>query len=131
MPDSYLPPPGEPLPAEEVRVPKARDTLRLLEPGKQPFVRLIECRRAEEPIPADVLVFEVEVGLAQRKIHDVRRWERVAVLFWEGDVASPEVLALRADFPLVPHLNLTAVFRSFDTGGGSRSGRSSRRHPEA
>jgi hypothetical protein len=94
------------LPGEEARAPKARDVLRLLEQVKPPFVRLIGCRRVADPLPADAVVFDVEVELPQHKIHDVRRWERIAALFWDGDVATPEVLALRADFPPVPHLNL-------------------------
>ena len=59
----------------------------------------------------ETLVIEVEVELPQRnRIHDIRRFERVAVIFDPTDELVPEVLALRADFPHVPHLNL----RSFE-----------------
>ncbi len=39
-------------------------------------------------------------------MHDVRRKERIAVTFKPADNWYPEVVALRADFPKVPHTNL-------------------------
>jgi proteasome lid subunit RPN8/RPN11 len=70
--------------------------------GRQPFVRLVECRRngAEEAV-----VVDVEVELGQELAHDIRPIERIA-LIWAEQGAAPVALALRQDFPSVPHLVL-------------------------
>jgi hypothetical protein len=102
---TYLEPPGERIDPGDLRVPKACDVAGLLKTGEYPFSEFLECRRVEEPAPAEVVVFEVEVEVGQDSQHDVRRLERVAAVFREDDAAAPEALALRPDFPLVPHLN--------------------------
>ena len=101
---TYLEPPGERIDPGTLRVTKARDVAGLLKTG-YPFCEFLECRRVEEPAPAEVVVFEVEVEVGQVSKHDVRRRERVAAVFREDDAAAPETLALRPDFPPVPHLN--------------------------
>jgi hypothetical protein len=101
----YLEPPGERVDPGELRVAKPLDVARLLEEGVLPFSQFLECRRVGEPRPAEVVVFEVEVEVGQHPKHDIRRCERLAAVFREDDAAAPEVLALRADFPPVPHLN--------------------------
>jgi len=100
---TYLEPPGERIDPGDLQVPKAREVARLLRTDDLPFCEVLECRSVEEPAPAEVVVFEVEVG--QYPEHDVRRRERVAAIFREDDAAAPETLALRSDFPTVPHLN--------------------------
>lgn len=112
---SYLDPPGERVGFDDLRIPKARDLVRVLCPGKLPFSRLLECRRAEEPASAEAVVFEVEVEVGQHPRNDVRRHERVAAVFREDDRVVPAVLALRPDFPFVSHLN------SLDSGEIPRS----------
>lgn len=102
---TYLDPPGERVDPSDLRVPKARDVAGLLRTGDLPFCELLECRRVEEPVLAEVVVFEVEVEVGQHPKRDVRRQERVAAVFREDDAAAPETLALRANFPSVPHLN--------------------------
>lgn len=102
---TYLEPPGEWIDPGDLRVPKARDVTGLLRTGDLPFCELLECRRIEEPAPAEVVVFKVEVEVGQHPKHDIRRQERVAAVFREDDAAAPEALALRPDFPPVPHLN--------------------------
>ncbi|MDP9474224.1 MAG: Mov34/MPN/PAD-1 family protein [Actinomycetota bacterium] len=104
----YLEAPGEPVAPEDLRVPKARDLARVLRAGKLQYCRFLECRRVEEPRKAEAVVFEVEVELAQHLEHDIRRREQVAAVFREDDALWPEALALRADFPLVPHVNATS-----------------------
>jgi len=56
------------------------------------------------------LTITVEVELGQRNVHDIRREESIGVVFDPTDRLAPEVLALRADFPVTPHQNL----RSFE-----------------
>jgi hypothetical protein len=100
---TYLEPPGRRVDPGDLRVPKARDVAWLLRTSDLPFCELLECRRAEAPTAAEVVVVEVEVG--QHPAHDIRQRERVAAVFREDDKTVPEALALRPDFPLVPHIN--------------------------
>ncbi len=104
--DTYLSVQGEAITSEELRIPKAREVVYALQLDAIPFVRLVECRRLPESSHAEVIVFDVEVELGQRQIHDIHQYERLAAIFDRNDTTSPEVLALRADFPRVPHLNL-------------------------
>ena len=102
---SYADPPGERIGFDDLTVEKARNLVRILRPGSLPYCELLECRRLEDPHKADVVVFEVEVQRGQRTANDVRRRERVAAVFREDDALAPEALALRSDFPSVPHVN--------------------------
>ena len=68
------------------------------------FVTLRELRRQGDP-PADVIVFDIEPERPQKLHNDIRGLETVAVLFGDDDQLYPEVLALREDFPMVPHVN--------------------------
>ncbi len=106
MSDTYLPAPGEPLPKEELSIPKALEFASTLFSGSSPFVWFIECRYLSQDRLAEVIVFDVEVELGQRKRYDIHRFEHIAVIFDHADTTYPEVLALRNDFPCVPHLNL-------------------------
>jgi hypothetical protein len=51
------------------------------------------------------VVLDVDVERPQILAADIRREERLAVTFDPADMAPPEVLALRADFPMVLHIN--------------------------
>ncbi len=107
MPDTYLDAPGGVIAPDNLHLAKAQETARILGSGALPFVWFVECRRiGERDAGGEVVVFDVEVELSQRKAQDIRRRERVAVIFYQGDAAMPEVLTLRADFPLVGHLNV-------------------------
>jgi integrative and conjugative element protein (TIGR02256 family) len=80
------------------------------------WVSFVECRCHEAPRKsgrsgqpqAESVVFDVEVELPQPRFraHDIHRQERIAVSFWAEDTSYPEVLALREDFPAVPHINI-------------------------
>jgi proteasome lid subunit RPN8/RPN11 len=70
--------------------------------GRHPFVRVIECRRADR---YEAVIFEVEIEIDQEPVYDIRHVERIALIF-AGDGAEPTAFALRHDFPPVPHLIL-------------------------
>ena len=99
---------GVPSLAENLSVGRAQELVGFLKTEGNPFVRLQECRS----VPLDgggsfeVVVLEVDVEVPQRPRHDIRPVERIGVRFSVDSLLPPEVLALRADFPLVPHLNL-------------------------
>lgn len=84
---------------------KARDLALILESGVLPYVELVECKA----IPGDryeTVILRIYVEVGQHPVHDVRRIESIAVRFDVQDEATPEILALREDFPQVPHLNI-------------------------
>jgi hypothetical protein len=81
-------------------------TRRLLAAGHNPWVRLVEVKRAGGADENDTIVFDAEVELSQSVVCDIHPVERVSVSFGAADSTWPEVLALRTDFPYVPHLNL-------------------------
>ncbi len=99
---------GEVVTTRVLGTPKARELARLLESDQLQYARLIDCRRAP---PFDVVSLELDVEVAQLRAYDIRPVERLAIVFDDADRFAPEVLALRADFPVVPHLNL----RSWET----------------
>ena len=92
-------------------VSRARELAELLRAGEIPFARLVSLSKTED---TDIVTFEVDVELAQDRIHDIRLQERLSTEFSRDDRWTPEVFALRRCFPFVPHLNLrdTAVPRS-------------------
>lgn len=119
MSDSNVSLNGRVVEVGELRVPKARELARALHSGALNWVRPVECRRLdagdENVLPelagSEVLIFDVEAEVPQRRVNDVRPVERVAVAFWAEDNTYPETLALRGDFPQVAHTNL----RTFET----------------
>src|SRR5262249_44054366 len=74
--------------------------------GGEAYARLVEVRRVNGPGPGDVVVMDVQVERPQRIVHPILHEERIAVIFFDHDSTFPDVLALRADFPHVPHTNL-------------------------
>ncbi len=83
-------------------MPKARDVAEFLARG-HPYARLVESRVTDTE---DIVVVDLDVEVPQAPVHDIRRVERVSVGFDRKDQRTPEVLALRVDFPVTPHQNL-------------------------
>ena len=75
----------------------------LTKAGRDAFVELKGLRRQAEP-PADVVVLDVKTERPQKPKKDIRLVETLAVVFQDSEDNHPEVLALRRDFPIVPHL---------------------------
>jgi len=99
----FMIPPGEPATTEELRLQKALALANALAQDQIEYSSLIEVRKAEN---AEIVVFDVEVEMPQLRTHPVNPSERIAVVFFDPDEVTPEVLLLRADFPQVPHINL-------------------------
>lgn len=87
-----------------LEIPKAKSFARLA--AQYDFSKLIECRKYSDNKNTEVVVVEVDVERPQRIRHPIRHKEILAIEFSRDDDRFPEVLALRKDFPLVPHLNL-------------------------
>lgn len=86
-----------------LEITKARDLALSLSAERIAFARFVECRRRDE---LEVVVFDVDVEIAQIQFHPIRACERISVSFHSLDDNVPIVYALREDFPPVPHLNL-------------------------
>ncbi|MCU1300705.1 MAG: ThiF family protein [Candidatus Sulfotelmatobacter sp.] len=106
MADEFLLAPGEPSTVPLLAVPKARQLADYLKAGHNPWVRLVEVKWAGGTDESNTVVFDVDVELSQTTVHDIHPVERISVSFTATDSNWPEVLALRSDFPYVPHLNL-------------------------
>lgn len=98
----FLPAPGDVVDVSTFVIPRAHELAQVLARGL-PYVTLLDCRREGE---VEVVVIELEIEIGQRVAADIRRFERVAIKFSNDEESLPETVALRADFPLVPHLNL-------------------------
>lgn len=86
-----------------LRAPKAKELALVLLRADVHFAELVECRLSER---CDTVVFEVDVPVPQLPVYAIEKKERIAVHFDLEDRAAPEVLAIREDFPLVPHRNI-------------------------
>lgn len=102
MGEEFINMPGDIVKPENLRIPKAKDLINTIQIS--PYCRLIGCIRTQ--FDDEIVVFQTEVELGQRKVYDIQRYEHLAVRFGASDLFTPEVFALRADFPKVPHLNI-------------------------
>lgn len=100
----YLAAPGEIIKLGDLRILKAVEVAAIV--TRLPYFKFIECRKITKPAEAEVVVFDADVEVGQQINYDILRSERIAAKFSVTDDLSPEVLALREDFPIVPHLNL-------------------------
>ena len=100
---SYLNVSGELVRPNALEISKATDLALSLLTERIDFARLVECRRRDG---FEVVVFDVDVEIAQEKRYPIRACERISASFRKKDDMVPMVHALRKDFPRVPHLNL-------------------------
>lgn len=107
MPGSYLEPTGIVVQPSSLALPRAKALAEAVGGRGLPFVKFVECRQyTVGGQTAETVVFDVEVERPQRPVNDIRRVERISVTFAPSDDYYPEVLALRDNFPRVPHTNL-------------------------
>lgn len=93
---------GKVIPASNLIISKAEEFANAVESSD--YAWLVECRRPTSD--KEIIVFDTKVQVGQKPVHDIRKHERLAVKFEKMDNKIPDVLALRKDFPHVPHLNL-------------------------
>ncbi len=104
MSSEFIDAPGELVEPGDLKIPKASDLAAALVDAKIEFCKLVECRSTDT---TNVIVVDFEVELGQKRVHDIQGIERIAVQFEADDVRIPKALALRADFPFVPHINIS------------------------
>ena len=100
---------GTQVDANTVKIPRARELVAALSGGGLDFVRLVECRQRDAGAggtEAEIIVIDLDIRSPQLIKNDIQFVERIAVVLQIDDETYPEVLALRSDFPLVPHRNL-------------------------
>jgi integrative and conjugative element protein (TIGR02256 family) len=92
----------------ELAEPVTAGLERAIASGSVGWTKLIDCRRSGIH---EAVVFDVGVDVPQEPADDIRPTERIAVVVKQGAPDdTPEVLALRADFPRdVMHLNLRSA----------------------
>ena len=109
MSDEFLEAPGIVVTPETFVAERAKLLCRAISDGRLDYVQLTECRqtaRSGDGLTEDVVVVDVVVERPQVVENDIRRVERLAIVFRSDDNWYPQVLSLRSDFPVVPHLNL-------------------------
>lgn len=110
MTEAFFAAPGTSASINALVIPHAQDLTKHLMRQINPYARLIDVRiegKGSERLEA--IIFDVDVELSQITKFDICATERVSVSFTSKDEGWPEVLALRQNFPLVPHLNLRSV----------------------
>lgn len=93
--------PGEVVAPADLVLPRARALAGHLLGELVSFVSFVECRRDGT---REIVVFDCDAEVPQAPVSDIRGRERVAAVFEPDDRELPIVLALRQDFPTVPHL---------------------------
>jgi len=88
--------------ASSLSLPKAVELVNLLLKEALPYAHLVSCYRDAD---SEIVVIDIEPEVPQHPVFDVRAVERIAIVFKAADEAHQEVLALRKDFPIVPHMN--------------------------
>lgn len=109
MSEEFLEAPGIVVTPETFVAERAKLLCKAICDGRLDYIQLIECRQTACSGPGlteDVVVVDVTVERPQVVENDIRRAERLAIVFRSDDDWYPQVLSLRGDFPDVPHLNL-------------------------
>jgi len=94
------------VPLGALKCNKAKELAELLDSKALDYIHLNECRVLIEEPKFEIVIFTIEVERSQEIAHDIKAVETIAVLFDPSDKCTPEVFALREDFPKVPHTNL-------------------------
>ncbi|MCC6589054.1 MAG: ThiF family adenylyltransferase [Bryobacterales bacterium] len=99
-------PPGVLVHPAGLTIPRAKALCGYLDSRLNPYAALVETRQM--PSGAEVIVLDLDIEVPQVRANGISCTERLAVAFEPDDSRCPEVLALRQDFPWVPHANLRA-----------------------
>ena len=103
MPSEFCDIDGLIVPPSALALRRAVELAAALSSSDLPYAHFVESRRNGD---AETIVFDVEVERPQVRTYSIGTTERLAAAFDASDSRGPEILALRSDFPLVPHLNI-------------------------
>jgi hypothetical protein len=96
---------GQETPIENLKIPKAKELAEYIELGVNPYVHIIECKKALSS-KNEIIVFDADIEVSQYPVYNICKVERIVVEFDCEDNNIPKVFALRDDFPAVPHINI-------------------------
>lgn len=97
---------GESIEPEKVSIPKARELVQLLQAEVLSFVSFSGVTRRDDGW--ELVQIEVRPEAPTLPVNDIRFLESIAVEFDPADQSQPSAIALRSDFPRVPHTYLVA-----------------------
>ena len=104
MNDEFCEIKGKVIPTSNLIISKAVDFANAIENSN--YASLVECRRTTSN--SEIIIFDAKIQVGQKRANDIKKYERLAVEFDKSDIMMPDVLALRSNFPLVPHINQRA-----------------------
>ena len=92
-------------PPSDIRGSGAAALIQWIDSGRDPGLRLVECRRTAKS-ELELLIVDLDVALGQRRpVNPIQETESIGIVFRDGTV--PCVFPLRGGFPSeVPHLNI-------------------------
>ena len=93
---------GRVISSRALKIRRSQETVTAIK--NSPYCKLVNCKLDDDG--NEWVIFDIEVTRGQVVVHDINRTERIAAGFDPKNEMLPEVLALRDDFPQVPHLNL-------------------------
>jgi hypothetical protein len=102
MSSMYIDVPGDSISTDVFQLADAKEIAHAVVQGS--YTELIDSRRTD--LGEEIVIFDTKIELGQRRVHDIKSIERIAVVCDSDATKVPEIMALRSDFPLVPHLNI-------------------------
>jgi integrative and conjugative element protein (TIGR02256 family) len=96
---------GEIISPDLLGIKKAKRLIQYIDSLDNSYLKVVEIRQKNDR-QFETVIVDLGVERPQKIINDIKRTERLALVFHSDDVHQPEVLALREDFPVVSHLNL-------------------------
>jgi len=98
---------GDQISKDDLKLERSRNIFRAIKNNS--FTSILELRRNLNG--DDIFVFETEVEIPQKPIHDIKARELIAIIVCVDDNCIPEVYALREDFPDLSHQNLCLFYK--------------------
>ncbi len=102
----FLPISGAVVAHDDLRLSTAQAIVRVATRGL-PFIDLVACYQKVNGLEVvETVVLDLDVEVPQHPVYDIRPCERIAIMVSTAGTQTADALALRANFPLTPHLNL-------------------------
>jgi hypothetical protein len=96
---------GEIISPDLLGIKKSKRLIQYIDSLDNSYLKVVEIRQKYDR-QFETVIVDLGVERPQKIINDIKRIERLALVFHSDDIHQPEVLALREDFPVVSHLNL-------------------------
>ena len=98
---------GTQLDSRELALPRAASIAAHVRAERSQFATYVDAFHSDDG--RETVIVDVEVEVPQVRVHPIAAVERVAIQCRPEDRLPPEVLALRQEFPTVPHRNLRST----------------------